>query len=200
MCAWISVANFFGVVHTIRNGTLDGETDAEFAESVMRKSLGCIGAALAPFIVAADLAAVSTRCDRLLKSINSLRLSWASTEEASSVHRHTFPLQCTLKELNNGQGLGFVVFSKVIDKKTLNLVAFSVASFFGTVIPLIMAFMPDAPSLEGTAEDVCLGGTGDAAALARLSRMSADAITGDGDCLLMNATIAELLGGGGGGH
>jgi hypothetical protein len=195
MCAWISVANFFGIVHKIRGGPDDGETDADFAEGVMRKSLGCVGAAL--FIVAVDLAAVSTRCDRLLKSINSLRLSWASTEEASSVHLCTFPLQCTLKELNNGQGLGFVVFSKVIDKKTLNLIAFSVASFFGTVIPLIMAFMPDPPS-EGTVEGVCLGGAGDAAALARLSRMSADAITGDGDCLPVNATVAELLGGDGG--
>ena len=39
--------------------------------------------------------------------------------------------------------MGFTVFQKVIDKKTLNLLIFSVGSFYGTVIPLIMAFMPD---------------------------------------------------------
>ena len=58
------------------------------------------------------------------------------------------------ERLNNGQGLGFTVFQKVIDKKTLNLLVFSVGSFYGTVIPLIMAFMPDpvGTAVEGTIE------------------------------------------------
>ena len=37
-------------------------------------------------------------------------------------------------------GLGFTVFGKVVDKKTLNVIFVSVTSFFGTAIPLIMAF------------------------------------------------------------
>jgi hypothetical protein len=48
-----------------------------------------------------------TACsDGLLRSINNLRLEWTSTEDAQIIHNRTFPLQCTLKELNNGQGLG----------------------------------------------------------------------------------------------
>lgn len=38
---------------------------------------------------------------------------------------------------------GFCVLSKVVDRKTLNLILFSVISFFATAIPLIMALMPE---------------------------------------------------------
>ena len=42
-------------------------------------------------------------CDRLLAEINSLRLSWPSSKDAGAVHTRIWPLQCTLKELNNAQ-------------------------------------------------------------------------------------------------
>eukprot|EP01052_Picozoa_sp_SAG31_P055289 SAG31_NODE_15186_length_766_cov_1.428786_2_plen_63_part_01 len=45
---------------------------------------------------------------------------------------------------DNQQGLGFVVPPNwVIDMKTLNLIAASVLSFAGGVLPLIVAVMPD---------------------------------------------------------
>jgi hypothetical protein len=51
MCAFASIGNFMGVVHDIRIGD---------TEDVPRRAAGCIGAAVAPFVIAADTAHVST--------------------------------------------------------------------------------------------------------------------------------------------
>ena len=86
------------------------------------------------------------------------------------------------ERLNNGQGLGFRVFTKVIDKKTLNVIMVTVGSFYSTAIPLIMAFMPD-PTVE-TADVQCLGAD-DFAAFTRA--WSA------GGCIAMNDTITAAI-------
>ena len=89
LCAWASIGNFMGVVHDIRMGDQEGHV-------IMRRTAGVVGAAMAPFIIAADTAHVSTCCDKLMQSINNLRLEWPSTDDADCIHRRTFPLQCTL--------------------------------------------------------------------------------------------------------
>lgn len=96
--ATICMLNFIGVVHGIRVG--------ESSRDTFRQTVGCLLGAVAPFIIALDAAAVSSQCDNLLRSINNLRLDWATTESAKDVHARTHPLQCTLMELNHGQGLG----------------------------------------------------------------------------------------------
>ena len=93
---------------------------------------------------------------------------------------------CCRERLNNGQGLGFTIFSKVVDKKTLNMIVFSVGSFYGTVIPLIMAFMPDPVSTSGESIQ-CLGAE-EYAALGRVWL--------EGGCVALNDTIGTVLGGG----
>lgn len=123
--AIITILNFVGTVHDIRVQAGTG--------GIMRRAGGVFGGAMAPFLLAIDAAHVSSHCDHLLKAINNLRLEWTSTQSAQEVHARVYPLQVTLKELNQGQGLGFTIFTKVVDKKTLNLLAISVASFFGTV-------------------------------------------------------------------
>ena len=86
----------------------------------------------------------------LLNAINDLRLSWPSTKDAQTVHERAFPLQYTLRSMNNSQGLGFCVFGKVVDKKTLNVIGISVVSFVSTAVPLLMAVLvPDAVAREG---------------------------------------------------
>jgi hypothetical protein len=47
------------------------------------------------------------------------------------------------------------VFTKVIDKKTLNVIMVTVVSFYSTVIPLNMALMPDPVTETGGVQ--CLG-------------------------------------------
>ena len=59
-----------------------------------------------PLLICADVADVSSMCDSLMNAINDLRLEWTSTEDAQSIHQRTFPLQCTLERMNQGQGLG----------------------------------------------------------------------------------------------
>jgi len=103
--AIITILNFIGVVHDIRIGAK--------STSILRRTGGVVGGAISPFLLAIDAAHVSSRCDHLLKSINSLRLEWASTETAKAVHARVYPLQVTLNELNHGQGLGFTIFTKV---------------------------------------------------------------------------------------
>ena len=53
------------------------------------------------------------------------------------------PLQFALTGFAGVAGQ-FVVFTKVVDKKTLNIILASVVSFFTTAIPLIFALLPDA--------------------------------------------------------
>jgi hypothetical protein len=189
--AIITILNFIGTVHDIRIGEESGD--------ILRRGGGTVGGAMAPFFLAIDAAHVSSRCDHLLKAINSLRLEWSSTEEAKAVHGRVYPLQVTLNELNHGQGLGFTIFTKVVDKKTLNVLAISIASFFGTVIPLIMAFMPDAPLPVGSeAAAVCIGPADAARAAAMLSQVAVSGIEDDASvCLSLNATLEEVLGGDG---
>ena len=62
--------------------------------------------AVAPLLVSTDVAHVSSMCDDLMNAINNLRLEWLSTEDAQVVHQRTYPLQCTLERMNQGQGLG----------------------------------------------------------------------------------------------
>ena len=50
--------------------------------------------------------------------------------------------------------MGFCVVTRVVDKKALNMIVLSVLSFFGTVIPLVLAAAPN-PTITGTA-DACL--------------------------------------------
>ena len=70
-------------------------------------------AAIAPIVLAFDVAFVSSMCDELSERINMLRLDWSNLETVERVHGLTFPLQFTLSNLNSSQGLGFTVGHKV---------------------------------------------------------------------------------------
>ena len=85
-----------------------------------------------PLFIAADVAAVSSQCDKLYQRINSLRLHKQDIpSEADAVHSKTFPLLFTLERLNNRQGLGFLVWGKG------NLPSFVCAATLNTVHTLI---------------------------------------------------------------
>jgi hypothetical protein len=49
-------------------------------------------------------------------------------DDDALIHNRTAPLMITLGRLNNNQGLGFKTFGVVVDKKTLNKIAFGVLS------------------------------------------------------------------------
>ena len=142
LCWLYSGVMFIRMVHEIWRGDPD--------YNVVYHALPLMLAALAPIMMAKDVAHVSSLCDRLVNAINDLRLSWPSTKDAQTVHERAFPLQYTLRSMNNSQGLGFCVFGKVVDKKTLNVIGISVVSFVSTAVPLLMAVLvPDAVAREG---------------------------------------------------
>lgn len=97
---------------------------------------------LVPLLLASDLAYVSSQCDRLLNTINNLRLTWESTKSAQEVHSRVYPLLDTLRNLNANQGLGFTAGGKVVDKRTLNVIFVSAVSFFSAVFPLLITLIP----------------------------------------------------------
>eukprot|EP01052_Picozoa_sp_SAG31_P018756 SAG31_NODE_1342_length_8700_cov_12.667829_3_plen_129_part_00 len=106
---------------------------------------------------------------------------------AQAIHTRTFPLLFTLERLNTRQGLGFIVWSKVIDRKTLNWIAMSVISFAGAVLPVIVALMLDAPGIGDVLGD----------AQCNLTETQQDVIRsvmgGNSSCNWLNTTLAEVL-------
>eukprot|EP01052_Picozoa_sp_SAG31_P015865 SAG31_NODE_1033_length_10230_cov_15.289014_1_plen_489_part_00 len=132
------LSNFVGVVHMIRIGL---HQTAPIV--VLRRVSAMAVSAAGPFIIAVDAARVSTSCDELLQKINDLRMTWNSTEAAKEVHDRTFPLQHTLQNHNNGMGMGFKVLGMVLNVKTLQFISLSLGSLLVTVIPVMMALMPD---------------------------------------------------------
>lgn len=70
-----------------------------------RPTAPMIVSALAPLVIAADVAAVSSMCDRLYQKINGLRLHWPELKEADAIHEKTFPLLFTMERLSESTAL-----------------------------------------------------------------------------------------------
>jgi hypothetical protein len=49
-------------------------------------------------------------CKVIVNSMNALRMSWTSVENAQEVHNRTYPLLYTLNSMNFNQGPGFCIF------------------------------------------------------------------------------------------
>ena len=113
LCWIVSFTNFVVLVHNLWQSTSPvcraTPGICKFAKddyNPLRHAAPSLGMAIAPLLVCADVADVSSMCDSLMNAINDLRLEWTSTEDAQSIHQRTFPLQCTLERMNQGQGLG----------------------------------------------------------------------------------------------
>ena len=103
------------------------------SEKVRRSSL----------IVCYEIAATSSRCDLLMEYLNAVRgqhiVQHPDHEEATRMDMELTRLEVYLRQLNCGQGLGFKLFGKVADRKTL-LVAFtSLGSVLASVTVYLVA-------------------------------------------------------------
>jgi hypothetical protein len=99
-----------------------------------------------PLAMSAGVAEVSTSCDELMQSINACRVKdLALSEKLRS-------LELALRQLSNGQGLGFTVLDgTVLDKRRLRLLFSSVMGVFATLVPIVLSLSPSA------SEDVLYG-------------------------------------------
>eukprot|EP01051_Picozoa_sp_SAG22_P013729 SAG22_NODE_1571_length_4095_cov_2.849099_5_plen_93_part_00 len=87
------------------------------------------------------------------------------------------------------------MFTRVIDKKALNVIVLSVLSFYGTVIPLVLTTMKDptaAAALPGAGPgtDQCLSSTECAMASSALTEAT---WRGGSSCIGRNMTVAGIL-------
>ena len=93
---------------------------------------------LCPFLAARDVSATSSRCDDLRQELNDKRV----TDLGS--HTIVDALEQALDRLNQRQGLGFVVYTVVIDKKMQTRILLSVGTMLSTALPFIFALKPSA--------------------------------------------------------
>eukprot|EP01048_Picozoa_sp_COSAG05_P025190 COSAG05_NODE_6292_length_985_cov_1.339729_1_plen_288_part_10 len=98
--------------------------------------IGILVFTLLPVFVASGPAHVSSQCDELMDSLNQLRLRLRTVAADSQIS----VLEKALRNLNKGQGLGFLVARTVIDKGKLNRFAKGVAGLVVTVGPIMLAW------------------------------------------------------------
>ena len=118
-------------------------------------------------------------------------MDWTSTEDAQEIHHRTYPLLYTLNSMNANQGLGFVMFTKVVDKKTLNVIFISLLSFFSTVVPLFYSLLPNA---ETTMASITTNTAQECNATAIQIATVRAAFLGS-ECVPVNETIGSMLAG-----
>jgi hypothetical protein len=87
------------------------------------------------FFLALDVAAASSECDKLMVALNNKRISDRSME----VHDKLQILEVTLSKLNRGQGLGFTVGGKVLDRTTLRMITAAIGAVVSTALPVAFA-------------------------------------------------------------
>ena len=71
-------------------------------------------AMMAPITFGAELASISTRCDVLVEELTKLRF-----KDPRGEHKRISSITAFIGQVNNGQGIGFTVFHRVIDVRFL---------------------------------------------------------------------------------
>jgi hypothetical protein len=85
-----------------------------------------------PLWLSTGVARTSTACDDVMRQLNLVRIG-DSTHHAAMLH-----LETSLRNLNDGQGLGFLIGLTVLDKAKLKSLLFGVGGLFSTVLPLVL--------------------------------------------------------------
>ena len=90
---------------------------------------------LIPFILASGPAKVSTACDDLKESLNTIRLANPLSVE---VDERVSILEKSLTNINRGQGIAFKVFDFVIDIKVLTKIALGMSGTVSFLAPIML--------------------------------------------------------------
>ena len=89
---------------------------------------------VAPLVIAGDVAQTSSCCDQLMDKLNYLGI-----KHGEKHHGRIDWLETRLRRLHHSQGLGFVIFGMVLDRRSLGKLAFAVGSGLITVITWALA-------------------------------------------------------------
>lgn len=80
-----------------------------------------------------QLAKTSSYCNKLMNALNEVRM-----HRRGEGHRQIEWLEAGLKQLNNGKGLGFVVYGTVLDTRVLSIGAAKLGSLFVSVVTVVL--------------------------------------------------------------
>ena len=115
----------------------------------------CLGAAIfatvLALLLAKDPASTSSRCDLLMAELN------AAGIRLGPEHHGTIDwLECRLRRLNDGQGIGFRLGHTVVNRKFLTVLGFKLLGSFTSLYAIIIS-LGDSPAATSAfvAEDVC---------------------------------------------
>jgi len=95
-----------------------------------------------------DVALTSSKCDELMDKLTDVGIKYGEKQ-----HVRVDWLETRLRRPHHSQGLGFVIFGMVLDRRSLGKLAFAIGSGLGTVITWVLALSGDA-----TAQVVDVGG------------------------------------------
>ena len=88
-----------------------------------------------PLAVAVPPAGVSSSCNSLLMQLNELRC----LEDGTACHERVFPLECYLTTVNKRQGIGFKIFSVVVDRTLLKQLALGIGGGVSTGLTFLLS-------------------------------------------------------------
>jgi hypothetical protein len=101
--------------------------------------------ACVPALILWDLADASSECDLLVKDLNDKRLK----DPSDATHVTIVKLETMLGQLNKNQGLGFVLFGVVLDKRYFFGLLMKLGALAITVITTLLAFRHNSNSDGG---------------------------------------------------
>ena len=140
---------------------------------------------LLPFALSLDVARASSLCDMLREVLNLKRIA----APFASVHQTLKIIEQALDRLNQGQGLGFVVFGTVLDMRKLSRIFAAVISILSAVLPIVFALAgTDNTSSNLAATDAACSLTSEQKTL-----LQSAVATFNASCAWSNATIAALV-------
>lgn len=99
-------------------------------------------AASVPLLLAFDPAHTSSQCDKLVEGLNNLVVIDLDDD------KRVDPIIRALQRRNKNQGVGFVVFGLVVDKRVLRNVAVGMYSLMATVLPIMLGLAEVVDDLE----------------------------------------------------
>ena len=140
---------------------------------------GCF--AFLPLGMSLGAATTSTQCDSLQESLNDKRC-----ESINDSDEKLERLERSLERCNRGQGLGFVVGGRVMDRRTLQLIGASMCGALTTVVPLIFGLNPPTSFVNINMEMCALSDTQTASVQAAL-------LDANASCSYDNVTLASVL-------
>ena len=118
--------------HKLQNPDFNGGIGRDFTRNMM------IFCCAAPLLIANDVAQTSSKCDELMMMMMS-KLNDLGIKHGEKHHGRIDWLETRLRRLHHSQGLGFVIFGMVLDRRSLGKLAFAVGSGLITVITWALA-------------------------------------------------------------